>query len=141
LSSGITVNSLDMSADGFTITLNTTQLLTPGALYNVTLNGSRDRAGNTVPAGTKGSVTAAPYTPAAVGSATINGGITTVDGGVDVKGYGIDIGGTTDNFQFAYQERNGNFDISVCLADLDITDPYVKAGFMARQNLQGNSQF
>jgi hypothetical protein len=61
--------------------------------------------------------------------------------GYDVKGSGADIAGTRDQFQFANKPMTGNFDIRVRVADLTITDAYVKAGLMARENLTDSSRF
>jgi autotransporter-associated beta strand protein len=46
---------------------------------------------------------------------------------------GADIFGTSDQFQFVYKEVTGDFDVSVCLESVVITDPAVKSGLMARE--------
>jgi fibronectin-binding autotransporter adhesin len=46
---------------------------------------------------------------------------------------GADIFGTSDQFQYVYDEVTGDFDVSVCLESVIITDPAVKAGIMARE--------
>ena len=81
------------------------------------------------------------YTPLDIGSPAIPGGITPVTGGYNVTGSGADIAGTGDQFQFAYTAQTDDMDFRVRLADLSITDSYVKAGLMVRETLQGNSRF
>src|SRR5436190_14633354 len=84
---------------------------------------------------------AVDYAPLDIGSPAIPGSFFQVSGGYELKGNGADIGGTKDQFQFAYRQQNGDFDFQVHLADLTITDAYVKAGLMIRETLQSTSRF
>lgn len=84
--------------------------------------------------------TAAEYAAIDIGSVS-RGGAIAASGGYDVTGGGNDIGGTSDQFHFAYQERTGDFDVRVRVADLTISDPFVQAGLMARASLDANSRF
>lgn len=52
---------------------------------------------------------------------------------VKVYADGADIFGTSDQFQYVYNEVTGDFDVSVCLESFLITDPAAKAGIMARE--------
>jgi hypothetical protein len=51
---------------------------------------------------------------------------------VKVYSDGADIFGTQDHFQFVYKYVTGDFDLSVQLESLRISDPAAKAGIMAR---------
>jgi hypothetical protein len=73
--------------------------------------------------------------PAQVGSLSL------VSDGVELTGGGRDIGGNSDQFQFANQERSGDFDIQVQLQSLGPSHPWAKAGLMLRQSLNANSPF
>ncbi|MFO1514220.1 MAG: autotransporter-associated beta strand repeat-containing protein [Verrucomicrobiota bacterium] len=52
---------------------------------------------------------------------------------IKVYSDGVDIFGTQDEFQFVYKNIEGDFDFSVRLESLLITDPAAKAGIMARE--------
>src|SRR5208282_3560607 len=54
---------------------------------------------------------------------------------------GQDIGGTNDQFDFSCQLRSGDFDKSVRVESLSLTDPMAKAGLMARESLDPASRF
>ena len=69
--------------------------------------------------------------PALVGSATASGGIFTV------KGSGQDIWGTSDQFQFAYQQMTGNAEVVARVASLQAADVWTKGGVMIRETLTG----
>lgn len=84
---------------------------------------------------------ATSYASADVGAPPLPGSITPVSGGYDVTGSGGDIAGTKDQFQFASKPQTGNFDLQVRIADLTVTDPYVKGGLMARESLKETSAF
>lgn len=137
----ILVKSAEVGADGTFVTLTTGQL-TAGTAYTVTVNGIRDRAAtpNTIAAGSKANLGAIEFTPIAIGTGA-TGAVIAVDGGYDVLGGGADIGGTRDQFEFGYQERTGNFDIRARVAELTVTDPYVRAGLMVREALTDSSRF
>ena len=69
--------------------------------------------------------------PALVGSASASGGIFTV------KGSGQDIWGTSDQFQFAYQQMTGNAEVVARVASLQAADVWTKGGVMIREGLTG----
>ena len=72
--------------------------------------------------------------PAIAGSTSRVGDVLTMQAG------GADIWGTADQFQFAYQQRTGDFDISVRLESVSQADLYTKAGLMARESLDAGSR-
>ena len=51
------------------------------------------------------------------------------------------IGGTADQFSFDYQLLTGDFDLCTRLAGLSPSDPWAKAGLMARETLDAGSRF
>src|SRR5258708_2531548 len=81
------------------------------------------------------------YTPADIGAPLLNGSATPVSDGFDIQGCGKDIGGTTDQFQFAYQQRTGNFDVRVRVQAVDQVNAWTKAGLMARASLDPANVF
>ncbi|HYE33253.1 MAG TPA: lamin tail domain-containing protein [Methylomirabilota bacterium] len=117
--------------------------MTENIPYTVTISGLRDRsaAGNSTAPALAQSFTPATYRPVDIGAAVEGHSITAVDGGYDVVGGGVGISTTRDQFLFAHQLQTGNFDIRVRVADLGITDAYVKAGLMARESAADNARF
>src|SRR5204863_845804 len=79
--------------------------------------------------------------PLDIGNPGLGGYITATPNGFNVVGGGSDIGGTTDEFQFAYQIRNGNFDVEVRVESIDQINAWSKAGLMARASLNPDSVF
>jgi len=132
----------DLGPDNATVTLTTTPMAF-GSNYVLVINNVRDRATtpNTIATNTTIVVFAGPYTPLAIGSPPPVGTISGAPGGYDVGGAGTDIGGASDQFQFAYQARNGDFDVKVRLQSLSQTSSFAKAGLMAREDLSVGSRF
>lgn len=58
-----------------------------------------------------------------------------------VTGLGSGTVTVTDQLMLAARTQSGNFDVQVRLLDLDITNPHVRAGLMARANTNANSPF
>ena len=56
--------------------------------------------------------------------------------GINVTASGNDFGGNSDQGNFSYQLRSGNFDVSVRVAGLGLSDIFAKAGLMARETLK-----
>src|SRR4030095_2780953 len=113
-----------------------------GSSYTVTVNGLQDlaQAPNTILPNSQESFLALELVSEGVG--TTNGAIQRVGpGAFDVTGDGKDIGGATDQFQFAWEQRNGNFDVQVRLADATVSSPFLHAGLMARGTLDTNAAF
>src|SRR6267143_17887 len=79
------------------------------------------------------------FTAADIGGPGLAGTSTLAPGGVDIVASGTDIGGTSDQFHFFYQIFSKDFDVSVRLESLDNSDVWAKAGLMARETLDANS--
>ncbi|MBC7784592.1 MAG: DNRLRE domain-containing protein, partial [Burkholderiales bacterium] len=58
----------------------------------------------------------------------------------DVTVGGLDIWGTYDSFNFQHQQRTGDFDVSVQVADLTAVDPSTQGGLMMREALTTGSR-
>ncbi len=82
----------------------------------------------------------ASYRLAAVGAAP-DGSLTASPDGYDLTSRSRDIGGTSDQFEFAYEARTGDFDIQTRIAGVTVTDAFVRAGLMARPDINGASPF
>ncbi len=59
----------------------------------------------------------------------------------NISSAGNYIGGASDQFNFDYQLQTGNFDVTVCLAGLGLSDLWAEAGLMARASLNAGSPF
>jgi hypothetical protein len=112
-------------------------------IYTLIVSGISDQssAGNVIAANTQQTFSAFFWAPLDIGNPIVPGNIAAVPGGYDLSAAGADIAGTRDQFRFAYQEKNGNFDMRVRVADLGITDAYAKAGLMVRETLADSSRF
>ena len=139
---GLAVTRAALADDSFTVTLTTAPLV-DGSNYWLVLNGIRDRAStpNTIAANTRVAVFAGLFTPQDIGAPTPPGFVLGARDGFDVGGGGADVGGSSDQFQFAYATRSGDFDIKVRLQSLSQTSSFAKAGLMAREDLSLGSRF
>src|SRR6185437_5280364 len=139
---GIMISGAAFGPDTKTIVLTTTPV-TYGATYTVTVNNVRDRAAapNTIAANSQVAFIAAAYAPSDIGGPALTGFITPTTNGFDLTGGGSDIGGTSDQLQFAYQQRTGNFDVKARVQSLDQVNAWTKAGLMARATLNPDSVF
>ncbi|MBK9140144.1 MAG: lamin tail domain-containing protein, partial [Verrucomicrobia bacterium] len=142
LSRGILINEAKFGADQQTVLLTTTAL-TFGFEYTLTVNLVTDQAAarNVIAPNSRISFTANDYAPTDIGSPALAGDTVSVPGGVDVTGGGKTIGGSSDQFQFGWQEQVGNFDLETRVAGVSVPDPFVHAGLMARETLDANARF
>lgn len=142
LDQGIAVTSVSVGADAETVLL-TMDSLTFGTAYSLTVSEVTDRAftPNPIQPGSTLQFTAVEFAPLDIGAPTLSGSSVAVPGGFDVTGAGTDIGGVSDQFQFAYQTRSGDFDFQVKVIGLGVTDPYARGGLMARETLNANARF
>jgi hypothetical protein len=139
---GLPIDSVLLSTDAVTVTLITAPLEL-GSNYVIVLNGIRERSNEHLPiaADTTLVVTASPYTILGVGNPAPAATLVGDAGGYDIGGGGNAIGGATDQFQFAYQTQNGDFDVQVRLAGMVPTDVWARAGLMARESLLPSGRF
>jgi hypothetical protein len=109
----------------------------------VVINNVRDRAAtpNTIAANTPASFVALPYVLQDIGNPPFPSAISLAGNGVTVSGGGKDVGGSSDQFTLSYQSRAGDFDVSVRVAGMALSDVWAKAGLMARASLDAGSPF
>ena len=139
---GPTTLEAELGPDNTTVTLATTPM--PGDSNSVlVINNVRDRATipNTIKTNTTIVVFPGPYTPLPIGNPPPLATISSAPGGYNVGSAGEDIGGASDQFQFAYQPRSGDFDVKVRVQSLSQTDPLAKGGLMVREDLTAGSRF
>jgi hypothetical protein len=70
-----------------------------------------------------------------IGNPSLKGDVTVQPNGLDISAAGVDIWGTRDEFNFAYTDRTGDFDIVTRIESLQAANLYTKAGIMAREDL------
>ncbi|HEX3717620.1 MAG TPA: lamin tail domain-containing protein [Verrucomicrobiae bacterium] len=81
------------------------------------------------------------YVPVGVNTSPLPTNQTPTANAFTLVGDGSGIGGTNDQFQGISVPTNGNFDLSVCVASLGLSDVFAEAGLMARQSLAPGSPF
>ena len=142
LNGGVTISAAVFGADTRTILL-TTSPLTFGSAYRLAVNNVQDRAltPNSIPPNSTFDFVASEYAPADIGGPPLAGSQTRLNStAFDITGAGT-IGGTSDSFHFDYETRTGNFDVQVRVAAVTVSDPFLQAGLMVRENLNANSRF
>ena len=143
LDRGASVISAALGAPN-SVTLKTSPLI-PGTDMLLTINRVRDRAAtpNSIANGARASFRvfrSEDRRAADIGGITLPGVVTAQAGGADLVGAGLDIGGRGDQFLFDYQLLIGDFDRQVRLTEWSASDPWAKAGLMARETLGTNSR-
>jgi len=133
---GLPISSVTLDPSQTNLTLNVSPL-TEGVVYTLTVNGLTDQsaAANLIASNSQATFLAASYEPQDIGSPTPAGGAIPVPGGYNVSGGGANIGGTSDQCQFDYQLRSGDFDFRVRLDSLSLADAWSEAGLVAREDL------
>ena len=142
LTNGTTISGASLSANNATVVLTTAPLVY-GSNYTLVINGILDQAipPNTIATNTLASFIASPYTAQDIGNPSIPSTDTYTTNGVNISSAGNYIGGTSDQFNFEYQLRTGNFDVMVCLTGLGLSSLWAEAGLMARASLDPGSPF
>jgi hypothetical protein len=129
----------DASQSNVVLTVAT---MTDQAAYVVTVNHLTDQTsgGNVIAANSQAGFVASIYASLAIGN-SLSGSQVVVSNGLTITSSGSSIGGTSDQFQFGYKVVSGNFDLSVRLAGLSLSDTWAKAGLMARETLTPGGRF
>jgi hypothetical protein len=111
--------------------------------YVVKVNHLTDQTsgGNVIAANSQAGFVASAYASQAIGNPAPSGGQMVASNGLTITSSGSAIGGTNDQFQFSYKLVSGNFDLSVRLAGLSLSDTWAKAGLMAREDLTVGGRF
>jgi len=139
---GLAIAGAALGANNFTVTLTNAPLVY-GSNYTIVINNIRDLAStpNTIAANTMVTFSVLPFVPQDIGGPAIASTVTYTTNGLNVSSAGNYIGGYSDQFNFEYQPQTGNFDVTVCLAGLGLSDLWAQAGLMARANLSAGSPF
>ena len=142
LTNGTAITGASLATNGATVLLTTAPLVY-GSNYTLVINSVRDQAipPNTITTNTLVRFTASAFTPQDIGNPPVLSSVTIVSNGLTVTAAGSDIGGTADQFNFEYQTRAGDFDVSVRVAGLTPSDVWAKAGLMARETLDAGGRF
>ncbi len=113
------------------------------ANYVVTVNNLTDETthANVIATNSRASFVASAYASVAVGSPAATGGQIVSSNGLVITSTGAAIGGSRDQFQFACKTVSSNFDVSVRVASLGLSDTWSKAGLMARETVTPGSRF
>ena len=111
--------------------------------YILTVNNLTDQTSrsNVIAANSQSAFVASVFIPLAIGNPPAGGGQTVGTNGLTITGGGSAIGGTSDQFQFSYKPVSGDFDVSVRLASLGLSDTWSKAGLLAREALTSGGRF
>jgi regulation of enolase protein 1 (concanavalin A-like superfamily) len=139
---GLSISGAALAVNNYTVTLTTASLVY-GSNYEIVVNNIRDLAStpNTIASNTLVVFAASPFAPQDIGSPALASTDVYTGAGVSISSAGYSIGGGSDQFNLDYQLQSGNFDVSVCLAGLGLSDLWAQAGLMARANLTPGSPF
>ena len=139
---GLAIFAASLAPDNSSVLLATAPM-TWNSTYSIVVNAVRDRAlpPNTMAPNSTVGFTASPFAPADIGNPAIASDDIYTTNGITMNSAGGNIGGTSDQFNFEYQLQTGNFDVTVCLAGLELSDIWAQAGLMARANLEAGSPF
>ncbi|HUD82983.1 MAG TPA: lamin tail domain-containing protein, partial [Candidatus Saccharimonadales bacterium] len=139
---GVAISVASLTPDNSSVLLTTAPLVF-GSNYTLVINGILDQAipPNTIATNTLFSFTASPYTAQDIGGPVIASTDTSTTNGVTIASAGSNIGGASDQFNLDYQLQTGDFDVTVCLAGLGLSDLWAEAGLMARVSLDAGSPF
>ncbi len=106
---------------------------------NSTGNSSYSATASATTSGSSGGLPS-PWVGADVGNPTITGAASESGGTFTVNGAGSDIWGSSDQFQFVYQNLNGDGEIIAKVTVLENTHDWAKGGVMIRETLNSNSK-
>jgi regulation of enolase protein 1 (concanavalin A-like superfamily) len=139
---GLPVTGALLNADGLTVVLTTAPLVY-GSNYSIVISGVSDLANipNTIAPNTTVVFQALPYAAQDLGNPPVSSIVTVAVNGINVNASGNDFGGNSDQGNFSYQLYSGNFDVSVRVAGLSLSDIFAKAGLMARETLSPGGRF
>ncbi|HUD48316.1 MAG TPA: PA14 domain-containing protein, partial [Candidatus Baltobacteraceae bacterium] len=138
---GLAITGAALGADNSTVTLADAPLVY-GSNYAIVINNIHDLAStpNIIASNTTVGFTASVFATQDIGNSPISSTVTSSNG-LNISSSGTNIGGTDDQCSFDYQLQTGNFDVTVCLAALGLSDLWAQAGLMARVSLDAGSAF
>jgi regulation of enolase protein 1 (concanavalin A-like superfamily) len=113
---------------GIAVTSHNASAVTTASVSNITLQQATSSSG--LPAG---------QAARDIGSPAVAGRTTYSSGRYTISGAGADIWGTSDQFQYVYQQASGDIDVKVRVASISYADRWSKAGVMIRQSLSAGA--
>ncbi|HEV7924489.1 MAG TPA: lamin tail domain-containing protein, partial [Verrucomicrobiae bacterium] len=139
---GLAITTASLATNNSSVVLTTGPMI-DATSYSLVINGVRDRAipPNTIASNTLVSFTASPFAPLDIGTPAIASTDIYTNSRVIINSAGNNIGGTSDQFNFDYEPQTGNFDVTVCLAGMGLSELWAQAGLMARASLASGSPF
>ena len=140
---GLAITSASLASDRVTLTLTTAPLLynrSYGMVINGVLSGAATPA--MIASNTLVSFTAIPSASLDIGGSALASVAVVSSNGITVSAAGAGLGGGADQFNYQLTEvLTGDFDVSVCLAGLGLSDVWAEAGLMARSGLSPGAAF
>ena len=132
-----------LAVTGAVLETNNTVLLTIpplvyGSNYSILINGVFDQAipPNSIATNTPIRFTPSPWNSQDIGNPSVHSTFAvTSPNGINVTSDGSSLGGSTDQCNFQYQPRTGNFDVVVRVSALGLSSIWAQAGLMARETL------
>lgn len=114
-----------------------------GGGYVLTVNNLADQTANAnvIAGNSTAAFTASIYALTAIGGVGAAGTQVVATNGLIITASGGAIGSAADQCEFSSKPVTGNFDVSVCLASLSLSDTWAKAGLMARESLAAGGRF
>ena len=142
-----TVTRVDFFANGQQIGTDSTSPYTAtwtgaaAGTYSLTAIARDSANAATTSAAVSVTVTAmpAPWTNGDVGNPALSGSSSLANGTFTVTGAGIDVWNTADQFQFVYQQLQGDMEIVTRVVSLQGPNPWSKAGVMIRGTLSADA--
>jgi Lamin Tail Domain/CotH kinase protein len=136
------VSSAALDASQSNVVLNVSTM-SDGTPYTLTINNLTDQsaAANVITPNSHASFYASMFLPGAIGVPMPSGGQSGQTNGLNLFGGGTGIGGASDQMQFGYVSKTGDFDFAVQLDSLTLADAWSEAGLMAREDLTSGSRF
>jgi hypothetical protein len=138
----LTILSAAMGSAASTVILTTSpQAL--GATYTLAVQGICDQsaAGNRIALNTQFTFLATGYLLNDLGQPALPGALALASGGYDLTAGGLGLVGANDQGSYAYQLKDGDFDVCVRLASFSLRGADAQAGLMARETPTSNSVF
>ncbi|MBN2507855.1 MAG: lamin tail domain-containing protein [Verrucomicrobia bacterium] len=137
----LAIRSAWLDASGSNVVLQV-GAMTENTTYTLVVNGLTDTAAaaNPIPPDTATNFTTVASIAAAIGNPQPPGGTVAVPGGLDVTGGGAGLGGTSDQCQFSYLPRTGDFDVKVRVASMAPAGAWSKAALIAREDLAAGAR-
>jgi hypothetical protein len=112
-----------------------------GDLFTLTVNDIEDLDGQPIPANSQLQFSVQSFALEDIGNPIIAGELNSVPNGFFMLAGGTNIAGNSDQFSLSFVERLDDFDLSIRVDSLALSDAWAKAGLMARESTAANSRY